>query len=131
MTITIENYSIQVYLLFEGISYKTPKKPQYPQYLRFPQYKQYSQNTRYPHYPKTLQYPQNIFDQGVHYYDVLVDLVHFLEGGKIQISLKLDVFGANEVDIWNLRPRLRRNRLILVDKALGGILLTSCQFRNT
>ena len=56
--------------------------------------------------------------------------MHFLEGGKIQISLKLDLCGANEVDIWNQRPRLRRNRLILVDKA-GGILLTSCQFRNT
>ena len=83
-------------------------------------YPQYSQNPLYPHYPKTPQYPQNIFDQGVHYHDVLVDLVHFIEGGKIQISLKLDLCGANEVDIWNQRPRLRRNRLILVDKAGGG-----------
>ena len=104
MTITIENYSI--YLLFEGIPYKTPNTLLYP------------------------QYPQNIFDEGVRYHDVLVDLVHFLEVGKIQISLKLDFCGANEDDIWNQRPRLRRNRLILVDKA-GGILLTSCQFRNT
>ena len=37
----------------------------------------------------------------------------------MQISLKLDLFGANEVDIWNQRPRLRRNRLILVENAGG------------
>ena len=43
-----------------------------------------------------------VYDQGVHYHDVLVDLVHFLEGGKIQISLKLDLCGANEVDISDL-----------------------------
>ena len=35
------------------------------------------------------------------------------------MSLKLDLCDPNEVDIWNQRPRLRRNRLILVVKAGG------------
>ena len=30
------------------------------------------------------------FDQGVHDHDVLVDFVHFPEGGKMQISPKLE-----------------------------------------
>ena len=37
----------------------------------------------------------------------------------MQISLKLVFCVANEVDIRNERPRLRRNRLILVEKAGG------------
>ena len=36
------------------------------------------------------------------------------------ISPKLEVCGKKEVDIRNQRPRLRRNRLILVEKAGGG-----------
>ena len=39
---------------------------------------------------------------------------------EIWISPKLEVCGAREVDIRNQRPRLRRNRLILVEKA-GGV----------
>ena len=38
----------------------------------------------------------------------------------MQISPKLEVCGKKEVDIRNQRPRLRRNRLILVEKAGGG-----------
>ena len=45
----------------------------------------------------------------------------------MQISLKLELCGANEVDIRNQRPQLRRNRLILVEKAGGGILSTSSE----
>ena len=41
----------------------------------------------------------------------------------MQISLKLEVCGKNKVDIRNQRPRLRRNRLILVEKAGGGFSL--------
>ena len=33
-----------------------------------------------------------VFDQGVHDYDILVDLVHILEGGKMKISLKLEQY---------------------------------------
>ena len=62
-----------------------------------------------------------IFDQGVHDHDVLVDLVHIPEGGKMQISPKLEVCGVKEVDIRNQRPRLLRNRLILLEKAEGGL----------
>ena len=40
---------------------------------------------------------------------------------EIWISPKLEVCGAKEVDIRNQRPRLRRNRLIVVEKAGGGI----------
>ena len=58
------------------------------------------------------------FEQGVHDHDVLVDLVHISEGGKMQISPNLEVCGATEVDIRNQRPRLRTNRLILVGKAV-------------
>ena len=39
---------------------------------------------------------------------------------EIPLSPKLEVCGENEVDIRNQRPRLRRNRLILVEKAGGG-----------
>ena len=59
-------------------------------------------------------------DQGVHDHDVLVDLVLISEGGKMQISPKLEVCGQKEVDIRNQRPRLRRNRLFLGRKAGGG-----------
>ena len=45
----------------------------------------------------------------------------------MQISLKLEVCGKNKVDIRNQRPRLRRNRLILVEKAGGGIFFSSAQ----
>ena len=40
---------------------------------------------------------------------------------EIWISPKLEVFGAKEVDIRNQLPQLRRNRLILVEKA-GGVV---------
>ena len=43
----------------------------------------------------------------------------------MQISPKLEVCGENKVDIRNQRPRLRRNRLILVEKAGGGIFFSS------
>ena len=59
-------------------------------------------------------------DQGVHDHDVLVDLVHISENGKMQISPKLEVYGAKEVNIRNQRPRLRRNSLFLGRKAGGG-----------
>ena len=51
---------------------------------------------------------QNNFDQGVHDHNVLVDLVQFPEGGKMQISLKLSFCRANQDQIRNHRPRLRR-----------------------
>ena len=35
---------------------------------------------------------KNFFDHGVHYHDVLVDLVHFSEDSKMQISLKLEQY---------------------------------------
>ena len=38
----------------------------------------------------------------------------------MQISPKLEVCGAKEVDIRNQRPRLRRNSLFLGRKAGGG-----------
>ena len=38
------------------------------------------------------------------------------------ISETIELFGANEVDIRNQRPRLRRNRLILVEKAGVGFV---------
>ena len=40
---------------------------------------------------------------------------------------KLDLCSANKVDIRNQRPRLRRNRLILVNKA-GGFCRTAPVF---
>ena len=60
-------------LLFEGILYKNPQNHQNPQ---------------------TSQYLQKIkkIDQGVHDHDVLVDLVHIPEGGKMQISSKLEQY---------------------------------------
>ena len=54
-------------------------------------------------------------------HDVLVDLVHISEGGKMQISLKLELCRANQDQIRNQRPRLRRNRLILVKQAGRGV----------
>ena len=41
---------------------------------------------------------------------------------EIPLSPKLEFCGENEVDIRNQRPRLHSNRLILVEKAGGGIL---------
>ena len=55
---------------------------------------------------------RKFFDQGVHDHDVLVDLLHIPEGGKIVISPKLELCGANEVDFRNQRPLLLWNRLI-------------------
>ena len=46
--------------------------------------------------------------------------MHIPESGKIQISSKFELCGANKVDIQNQRPRLRRNKLILVGKAEKG-----------
>ena len=60
-------------------------------------------------------------DQSVHDHDILVDLVHIPEGGKMQISSKLEVYRANQDPIRNQRPRLRRNTLILGRKE-GGFL---------
>ena len=45
--------------------------------------------------------------------------MHISDGGKMQISPKLEVCGAKEVDIRNQRPRLRRNSLFLGRKARG------------
>ena len=59
-------------------------------------------------------------DQGVHDHDVQVNLVHISEGGKVQISPKLELYRANQDQIRSQRPRLRRNRLILGRKAVGG-----------
>ena len=56
-------------------------------------------------------------DQGVHDHDVLVDLVHISEGGKVQISPKLKLYRANQDQIRNQRPRIRRNTLFLGRKA--------------
>ena len=47
----------------------------------------------------------------VHDHDVLVDLVHIPEGGKMQISSKLEVYRANQDQIRNQRTWLRRNTL--------------------
>ena len=69
---------------------------------------------------KTLITLKNIkkkFDQGLHDHDVLVDLVHFPEGNKMQISLKLEQYCANQDQIRNQTPRLRRNTLFLGRKA--------------
>ena len=40
--------------------------------------------------------------QGVHDHDVLVDLVHIPEGGKMQISPKLELCRANQFGISDL-----------------------------
>ena len=40
--------------------------------------------------------------------------MHFQVGGKMQISLELEFCRANQDQIRNHRPRLRRNTLILV-----------------
>ena len=47
-----------------------------------------------------------------------MDLVHFPEGGKMQISPKLRFVNQ----IRNQQPRLRRNTLFLVGKAMGGFV---------
>ena len=56
----------------------------------------------------------------MHDHDVLVDLVHISEGGKVQISPKLKLYRANQDQIRSQRPRLRRNRLFINRKAGGG-----------
>ena len=40
-----------------------------------------------------------MFDQGVHDHDVLVNLVHIQEGGKILISPKLELCRLNQDQI--------------------------------
>ena len=45
--------------------------------------------------------------------------MHIPEGGKMQISPKLEVYRVNQDQIRNQRPRLRRNTLILGRKAGG------------
>ena len=67
------------------------------------------------------QFEKKNCDQGVHDHDVLLDLVHISEGGKMQISPKL--CRANQDQIRNQRPRLRTNTLILGRKAGGGEIL--------
>ena len=47
---------------------------------------------------------KTIFDQGVHDHDVLVDLVHIPEGGKMQVSQKLELCSENQDQIRNQRP---------------------------
>ena len=47
---------------------------------------------------------------------------------EIPLSPKLEVCGENEVDIRNQLPRLRRNRLSLVEKAEGGFSLGVPEF---
>ena len=54
--------------------------------------------------------------------------MHIPEGGKMQISPKLELFRANQEQIRNQRPRLRRNTLFLDRKAGGGLLYTSAEF---
>ena len=58
------------------------------------------------------------FDQGVQDHDVLIVILNF-PGGKRQMSSKLDLCGANEVDIRKQRPRLRKNTLFLNES--GGV----------
>ena len=53
-------------------------------------------------------------------YNNLVDIVHFSEGGKMQIPPKLDLYCTNQDQIRNQRPQLRRNTLFLVEKWGGG-----------
>ena len=66
------------------------------------------------------------FDKGVHDHDVLVDLVHIPKGGKMQISPKLELCRANQAQIRNQRPRLRRNTLFLGRKTGGYV--NQCQY---
>ena len=51
------------------------------------------------------------------HYDVLVVIMHFSEGGKMQISPRLELCRANQDQIRNRRPRLRRNTQLLGLKA--------------
>ena len=44
---------------------------------------------------------------------------HNAEDGKMQISPKLELYRANQYQIRNQRPRLRRNTLFLGRKAGG------------
>ena len=80
----------------------------YPTYTLKSKYPTYTLKSKYPKY--TLRTFMNIInkkqlknfelkncDQGVHDHDVLVDLVHISEGGKMQISPKLEVCGENKL----------------------------------
>ena len=73
LTITIENYSILVYLLFEGIPYKTPNTLNTLNTLKTLDTLDTLDTL------KPLNTLKKYFDQGVHYHDVLVDLVLFLK----------------------------------------------------
>ena len=53
-------------------------------------------------------------------HDVVVDEEHFPEGGKMQISPKLEHYCANQDHIRNQRPRLHRNTLFSGRKRRGG-----------
>ena len=46
--------------------------------------------------------------------------MHILEGGKMLISPKLELYCTNQDQIRNQRFRLRRNTLFLGQKAGGG-----------
>ena len=46
--------------------------------------------------------------------------MHISEGGKVQISPKLELYRANQDQIRSQRPRLRRNGLFIGRKAGGG-----------
>ena len=54
--------------------------------------------------------------------------MHFQVGGKMQISLELELWRATQDQIRNQRPRLRRNTLILDNKGEGGNFVNQCQF---
>ena len=60
-------------------------------------------------------------------YDVMVYVMQISLGGKMQISLKLELCRVNQDQIRNQRPRLRRNRLFLGRKE-GGVFPTSAEF---
>ena len=53
-------------------------------------------------------------------YDVMVYVMQISLGGKMQISLKLELCRVYQDQIRNQRPRLRRNRLFLGRKEGGG-----------
>ena len=57
----------------------------------------------------------------------MVDVMQISIGGKMQISPKLELCRANQDQIRNQRPRLRRNRLFLGRKEGGGGFPTSAE----
>ena len=79
------------------------------------------QTLQNPHKLLSLTKPSKQFDQGVPDHDVLVDLVHVSEGGKIIISPKLELCHVNQDQIRNQRPRLNRNTQFLGWKAGAGV----------